>query len=153
MIIDPQNVPSRTTTIYPEQFKSQVAGRVKQALGNAAGLKNFGVNLVTLAPGSSSALRHWHTNQDEFIYVIEGEATLVTNAGGQILKPGMMAAFPAGEEDGHHLVNRSSSTVVYLEVGDRTPDERVTYPDIDLIAKTSPDGIVFTKKDGTLYDS
>ncbi len=153
MIINPENVPSRTTTIYPEQFKSLVAGRVKQALGNAAGLKNFGVNLVTLAPGSCSALRHWHTNQDEFIYVIEGEATLVTNAGGQILKPGMMAAFPAGEEDGHHLVNRSSSTVVYLEIGDRTPDERVTYPDVDLIAKTSPDGIVFTKKDGTLYDS
>ena len=153
MIIDPENVPSRTTTIYPQQFKSRIAGRAKQALGNAAGLKNFGVNLVTLAPGSCSALRHWHTNQDEFIYVIEGEATLVTNAGGEILKPGMMAAFPAGEEDGHHLVNRSSLTVVYLEIGDLTPDERVTYPDDDLVAKASPDGIIFTHKNGNLYES
>lgn len=154
MIIDPENVPSRTTTIYPDQFKPRIAGRVKQALGNAAGLKNFGVNLVTLAPGSCSALRHWHSNQDEFIYVIEGEVTLVTNAGGQILKPGMMAGFPAGEEDGHHLVNRSEATVVYLEIGDRTPDERVSYPDDDLlIAKTSPDGIIFRHKDGTLYET
>lgn len=153
MIIDPENVPSRTTSIYPEQFKPLMAGRIKQALGNAAGLKNFGVNLVTLAPGSCSALRHWHTQQDEFIYVIEGEVTLITNAGAQILKSGMMVGFPAGEEDGHQLVNKSDSIVVYLEIGDRTPDDVVNYPDDDLIAKATPNGWAFTHKDGSLYES
>ncbi|MBE9049621.1 cupin domain-containing protein [Nostocales cyanobacterium LEGE 11386] len=153
MIINPENVPSRRTSNYPEEFKPLVMGRVKQALGNAAGLKNFGVNLVTLAPGSCSALRHWHTKQDEFIYVIEGEVTLITNAGAQILTPGMMAGFPSGEEDGHQLVNRSSEVVVYLEIGDRTPEDEVYYPDDDLIAKASTDGHhIFTHKDGALYE-
>ncbi|MBW4671898.1 MAG: cupin domain-containing protein [Cyanomargarita calcarea GSE-NOS-MK-12-04C] len=152
MIIDPQNVPSRTTSNYPEQFKHLIAGRIKQALGNAAGLKNFGVNLVTLAPGSCSALRHWHTRQDEFIYVLEGEVTLITNAGSQILQPGMIVGFPASEEDGHQLVNKSQRPVVYLEVGDRTVDDEVNYPDNDLIAKASPYGWIFTHKDGTLYE-
>ncbi|MBW4631644.1 MAG: cupin domain-containing protein [Iphinoe sp. HA4291-MV1] len=153
MIIDPENVPSRKTSIYPDQFKSLMAGRVKKALGNVAGLKNFGVNLVTLEPGSCSALRHWHTRQDEFIYIIEGEVTLVSNAGAQILKPGMMAGFPAGEADGHQLVNRSNAVVVYLEIGDRSPDDQVNYPDDDLIAKASPGGWIFTHKDGVLYES
>ncbi|WP_414527998.1 cupin domain-containing protein [Nodularia chucula] len=161
MIINPENVPSRTTSNYPDKFKYVVFGRAKQALGNAAGLKNFGVNLVTLAPGSCSALRHWHTQQDEFIYVLEGEVTLVTDAGAQILTPGMMAGFPAGEEDGHQLVNRSNAVVVYLEIGDRlrrgfadrTPDDEVYYPDNDLIAKSSADGqTIFTHQDGTLYE-
>ncbi|MBW4564593.1 MAG: cupin domain-containing protein [Mojavia pulchra JT2-VF2] len=154
MIINPENVPSRTSSIYPDEFKSLVQGRVKQALGNAAGLKNFGVNLVTLEPGSCSALRHWHTRQDEFIYVIAGEVTLITNVGAQILQPGMMAGFPAGEADGHHLVNRSDAAVVYLEIGDRTSDDRAYYPDDDLIAEPSADGSrIFTHKDGTLYES
>jgi uncharacterized cupin superfamily protein len=154
MIIQPENVPSRTTSIYPDEFKPLFVGRAKQALGNAAGLKNFGVNLVTLAPGSCSALRHWHTRQDEFIYVIEGEVTLVNNAGKQILKPGMMAAFPAGEADGHQLVNHSNAVVVYLEVGDRSPDDEAYYPDDDLIAKSVADGgRIFTHKDGALYES
>ncbi|HYW18287.1 MAG TPA: cupin domain-containing protein [Nodularia sp. (in: cyanobacteria)] len=154
MIINPENVPSRTTSIYPDKFKPMVFGRVKQALGNAAGLKNFGVNLVTLAPGSCSALRHWHTRQDEFIYIIEGEVTLVTDAGAQILSPGMMAGFPGGEEDGHQLVNRSNAVVVYLEIGDRTPDDQVYYPDNDLIAQRGADGhTIFIHQDGTLYES
>ncbi|MBD2493100.1 cupin domain-containing protein [Nostoc sp. FACHB-280] len=154
MIINPDNVPSRTTSIYPEKFQHIVAGRVKKALGNAAGLKNYGVNLVTLAPGSCSSLRHWHTRQDEFIYIIEGEATLVTNEGEQILTPGMMAGFPAGEENGHHLVNRSEKIVIYLEVGDRTPDDEGYYPDDDLIAKAGVNGErIFTRKDGILYES
>jgi uncharacterized cupin superfamily protein len=152
MIINPENVPTRTTTVYPDEFKPLMAGRVKQALGNAAKLKNFGVNLVKLAPGSRSALRHWHTRQDEFIYVIEGEITLITNEGEQILKPGMMAGFPAGEENGHHLVNKSDAIVVYLEIGDRTPDDQGYYPDDDIVAKSTPDGWMFTHKDGTLYD-
>nr|WP_254658076.1 cupin domain-containing protein [Pleurocapsa sp. PCC 7327] len=102
MIIDPKDVPERRGSNYPEQFKSLVAGRVKKRLGNVAKLKNFGVNLVKLKPGSRSALRHWHTKQDEFIYILEGEATLVTNAGEQILRSGMAAGFPAGEANGHH---------------------------------------------------
>ncbi|ALF53286.1 cupin [Nostoc piscinale CENA21] len=154
MIINPDNVPNRTTSIYPEKFRHLVAGRVKKALGNAAGLKNYGVNLVTLAPGSRSALRHWHTRQDEFIYIIEGEVTLVTNEGEQILTPGMMAGFPASEENGHQLVNHSEKIVVYLEVGDRTPDDEAYYPDDDLIAKNGANGErIFTRKDGTLYES
>ncbi|MEA5553382.1 cupin domain-containing protein [Anabaena cylindrica UHCC 0172] len=154
MIINPDNVPHRTTSAYPDVFKSRIAGRIKQALGNAAGLKNFGVNLVTLAPGSCSALRHWHTQQDEFIYIIQGEITLVTNAGEQILTPGMMVGFPAGEMDGHQLVNKSPEIGIYLEVGDRTPGDEAHYPDDDLIAKSSDDGKwIFTHKDGTLYDT
>ena len=153
MIINPENVPSRTTTDYPDEFKPLIVGRVKQALGNAAKLKNFGVNLVKLAPGSRSALRHWHTRQDEFIYVIEGEITLISNEGEQILKPGMMAGFPAGEENGHQLVNKSDGIVVYLEIGDRTLGDRVNYPDDDIIAESTPDGWMFTRKDGTLYES
>jgi uncharacterized cupin superfamily protein len=152
MIINPDNVPSRTTSIYPDKFQQVVAGRVKKALGNAAGLKNFGVNLVTLAPGSASSVRHWHTRQDEFIYIIAGEPTLVTNAGEDVLKPGMMAGFPAGEENGHHLINRSDEVVIYLEVGDRTADDEACYPDDDLIAKADSNGKwFFTTKDGILY--
>ncbi|OCQ92753.1 cupin [Nostoc sp. MBR 210] len=154
MIINPDNVPSRSTSIYPEKFRPRVAGRVKKALGNAAGLKNYGVNLVTLAPGSSSSLRHWHTRQDEFIYIIEGEITLVTNEGEQILTPGMMAGFPAGEENGHQLVNNSEQIVVYLEVGDRTPDDEAYYPEDDLVAKNGVNGErIFTTRDGILYES
>ncbi|MGI8504213.1 MAG: cupin domain-containing protein [Hassallia sp.] len=153
MIINPENVPSRTTSNYPDEFKPLIVGRVKQPLGNTAGLTNFGVNLVKLAPGSCSALRHWHTRQDEFIYVIEGEITLISNDGEQILKRGMMAGFAAGEEDGHHLVNKSEAMVVYLEVGDRTLGDRANYPDDDIIAESTPDGWMFTRKDGSLYES
>jgi uncharacterized cupin superfamily protein len=151
MIINPENVPSRKTSVYPQEFQHLMHGRVKKALGNIAGIKNFGVNLVTLAPGSSSALRHWHTGQDEFIYIIQGEPTLITNSGEQILQPGMMAGFPAGEENGHQLVNKSNFDVVYLEVGDRTPNDQASYPDDDLVAKATPNGWVFTHKDGKLY--
>jgi uncharacterized cupin superfamily protein len=151
MIINPENLPQRTTSNYPEQFQKRITGRIKQALGNAAGIKNFGVNLVQLAPGSCSALRHWHSKQDEFIYVIEGEITLITDAGEQILTSGMMAGFPADEADGHHLVNKSSQVVVYLEVGDSTADDEVNYPDDDLIAKGSENGWIFLHKDGSKY--
>lgn len=152
MIIDPEKVPTERRTNYPDEFKPIVAGRVRQRLGNFAGLQNFGVNLVKLEPGSSSALRHWHSHQDEFIYILEGELTLITDAGEEILKPGMAAGFPANEANGHHLVNRSSVVGVYLEVGDRTPNDEATYPDHDLMAKTSSDGkFIFIHKDGTAY--
>ena len=150
--LDPETVEPRRGTVYPEAFKGIVAGREKRALGNALGLSNFGVNLVRLAPGAASAQRHWHTRQDEFVLVLEGEAVLRTDAGDQRLGPGMAAGFPAGVEDGHHLVNESDRDVVYLEVGDRVPGDGAHYPDIDLVAE--PDGkggYSFFKRDGTPY--
>lgn len=153
MIVDPKNVPESTGSNYPQQFKYAVAGRVKKRLGDSARLQNFGVNLVRLAPGSCSALRHWHTCQDEFIYVLEGEVTLITNSGEQVLKSGMAAGFPAGDADGHHLINHTDSDVVYLEIGDRTSGDSVNYPDDNLIAKSGDNGWIFTRKDGEIYES
>lgn len=149
--LDPSQVPSHTGTNYPDAFKAVVAGRSRQRLGDAVGLTRFGVNLVTLAPGSCSALRHWHQVQDEFIYVLMGELTLITDVGEQLLSAGMAAGFPAGQADGHHLVNRSQTIAQYLEIGDRTPHEVVSYPDVDLVAVSTPDGWCFTHKDGTPY--
>ncbi|PZD75392.1 hypothetical protein C1752_00110 [Acaryochloris thomasi RCC1774] len=151
MIIDPHQVTVETGSSYPEIFESAVAGRIKQRLGNAAGLKNFGVNLTRLAPGSRSALRHWHSHQDEFIYVLQGAITLVTGEGEQVLRAGMAAGFPAGTEDGHHLINRSDTDVAYLEVGDRTAQDRVSYPDNDLVAVQTELGWKFSHRDGAPY--
>lgn len=153
MLINPEEIPEKTNSNYPEQFKPLVAGRSKKRLGDVTGIKNFGVNLTKIAPGSCSALRHWHTQQDEFIYVLSGELILVTNDGEQTLTPGMAAGFPAGVADGHHLINRSNSEAVYLEIGDRTPADQANYPDEDLVAKDTPNGWVFTHKDGSLYNS
>ncbi|MGV2828982.1 cupin domain-containing protein [Myxosarcina sp. GI1(2024)] len=151
MLINLDFILENSSTSYPEAFKPLVAGRIRKRLGNAAGLTNFGVNLVELQPGSRSALRHWHSHQDEFIYIIQGEITLVTNDGERILTAGNMAGFPAGEPDGHHLINRSNSIVTYLEIGDRTATDTVTYPDDDLIAKRTDEGTIFTHKHGSLY--
>ena len=151
MIINPENIPEKIGSNYPEPFKALVAGRIKKRLGDAANLKNFGVNLVKLQPGSWSSVRHWHLQQDEFIYILEGEVTLVNNSGEHLLKPGDAAGFPAGEADGHHLINRSNSLVIYLEIGDRTPGDEVTYPDADLCAKSTATGWQFTHKNGQPY--
>lgn len=153
MIIDSQNVPVKQGSNYPDQFKPKVAGRLKQRLGDAVGLSNFGVNQVTLQPGGQSALRHWHTKQDEFIYVLSGELTLITDVGEQVLTAGMAAGFPAGEANGHHLVNRSDQVAVYLEVGDRTPDDQVVYPDDDLLAEYSDRGWIFKHKNGSEFSN
>jgi uncharacterized cupin superfamily protein len=149
--IDPADVAVRTGSSYPEPFRATVAGRRKQALGDAAGLRNFGVNLVRLAPGTASSLRHWHSRQDELVYVLEGEVILVTDAGEQSLGPGMAAGFPAGKADGHHLVNRSTADVVYLEVGDRSPGDEGFYPDVDLALRYVDGKLVFTRKNGEPY--
>lgn len=149
--LNPEAVSARTSSAYPEPFKALVAGRCKQALGEALGLKNFGVNLVKLPPGAYSSLRHWHMQQDEFVYVLEGELILITDTGEQILKAGMVAGFPAGKPDGHHLVNRSQAVAVYLEVGDRLPGDSATYPDVDLAFEQSLGKPVFTHKDGSPY--
>ena len=145
MIINPEQVPERKGKNYPEEFKHLVSGRTKKRLGDAVGLKNFGVNLVTLEPVSWSSIRHWHLRQDEFIYVIEGPITLVTDEGEEILQTGAMAGFPAGEANGHHLINHSDVIVSYLEIGDRTLGDQVTYPDADLSATLTEQGWKFGK--------
>jgi len=149
--IDPATVPAVTGSRYPEPFKSRVATRSKQRLGDALGLKNYGVNLTTIPPGAVSALRHWHSHEDEFIYMVSGELTLVTNDGEQRLTPGMCAGFPAAKADGHCLANRTQRDAVYLEVGDRRPKDAVTYPDDDITGQATPQGRRFTRKDGTSY--
>ena len=137
---------------YPAAFAKSMEGRTKRPLGDLFGLSNFGVNIVHLVPGARSALRHAHTRQDEFVYVVEGEPTLVTDAGDTPLKPGMCAGFKAGTGDGHHLVNRSAQDVVYLEIGDRSPGDDVDYPDDDIRVRTGPDGRKrYERKDGTPY--
>jgi uncharacterized cupin superfamily protein len=136
---------------YPEPFFSRMAKRDKRPLGDLFGLKNFGVNLTRLLPGGSSALRHAHTRQDEFVYILEGRPTLVTDAGRAALKPGMCAGFKAGTGDAHHLVNESDEDVVYLEIGDRTHGDEVNYPDDDLAVVTVDGRRRMAHKDGTLY--
>jgi uncharacterized cupin superfamily protein len=136
---------------YPEPFFSRMAKRQKRPLGDLFGLTNFGVNLTRIAPGGSSALRHAHTKQDEFVYILEGRPTLVTDAGRAPLKPGMCAGFKAGTGDGHHLVNETDEDVIYLEIGDRKPGDSALYPDDDLIAAFVDGRWRFTHKDGTLY--
>lgn len=149
--IDPAVVEPIAGSNYPAQFKPGVAGRSKQRLGDALGLKNFGVNLTTIRPGAASALRHWHTKEDEFIYMLSGELVLVTDAGEQVLTAGMAAGFPAGKADGHCFVNRSSRDAVYLEVGDRKDEDEARYPDVDLDRRNTPAGRTFCRKDGTPY--
>jgi len=147
--LDPETVPAVSGTGYPEIYRAVVAGRAKQKLGNAVGLTHFGVNLVRLAPGAASAQRHWHSHEDEFVYILEGEVELVSDAGAQTLSAGMAAGFPAGKADGHHLVNRSKRDVLYLEVGDRRPEsDEVEYPDIDMRLVHKDGKLVFTHKDG-----
>src|SRR5215470_18696406 len=143
---------ARAARGYPEPYAARVAGRERRALGDAFGLTNFGVNLTRLPPGGMSALRHTHTREDEFIYIVEGEPVLVTNAGETPLRPGMCAGFKAGSGDAHHLINRSSREVVYLEIGDRDPGDTVIYPDDDIGRALTPSGEpVFVHRDGRRY--
>jgi uncharacterized cupin superfamily protein len=148
--LDPAEVPVQSGSNYPEPYRAAVAGRSRRRLGDALGLRNFGVNLTTLPPGAASALRHWHARQDEFVYVVEGELVLVTNAGEQRLGPGDCAGFPAGVADGHQLVNRGDRPATYLEVGDRTSGDVVSYSDVDLHAVAAQTWR-FTRKDGSDY--
>ena len=148
---DPKDLVARTGSSYPAPFQAECAARLKRALGDAAGLTRFGVNLVHLNPGDWSAQRHWHSHEDEFVYVLEGEVTLVCDVGEQVLGPGMAAGFPAGAEDGHCLINRGSALAVYLEVGDRSPEDLVRYPDIDLVAEKNDGRYRFTNRKGEPY--
>lgn len=144
--------PRKRQSTYPATFAARVAGRLKRPLGDPFGLTNFGVNLTRLAPGAMSALRHAHAKQDEFVYVLEGEPTLVTDEGETPLRPGMCAGFKAGSGNAHHLINFTDRDVVFLEVGDRTSGDGAVYPDDDLGAVFDPEGRWrYTHKDGTPY--
>jgi len=149
--IDIASVPTRTSTIYPSEFAGQLTGRSKQALGNAAGLEQFGVNLTRLAPGAISALRHWHENEDAFVFVLEGEATLVEDGGETLLKAGEAAGFKAGFANGPQIANRSGRDVVYLEIGTRAGTERAHYPDDDLVYERINGKNRFMRRDGAAY--
>ena len=153
MAIEAADAPPRTKpSNYPEPFFSRMGGRLKRPLGDLFGLTNFGVNLTRLVPGGESALRHAHSKQDEFIYILEGTPTLVTDAGETVLQPGMCAGFKAGTGDAHHLVNRTGSDVLYIEIGDRSAGDTGSYPDDDIQAALNSSGQwTFTHKDGRPY--
>lgn len=145
--IDLDAVPARLGSGYPALFAAPCAVRTRRRLGDAGGLHDFGVNLMTLPPGSWSSQRHWHSEEDEFVYVLEGELTLVEDDGETVLRSGDCAAFPKGTGNGHHLQNRSVVTALYLEVGSRSPTDLTTCSDIDMMS-SSVDGR-FVRKDGT----
>jgi uncharacterized cupin superfamily protein len=146
------DVPIRARpSVYPEPFASRMAGRRKRQLGEVFGLANFGVNLTHLAPGASSALRHAHTKQDEFVYILEGNPSLHTNDGITRLAPGMCAGFKAGTGDAHRLVNETPLEVVYLEIGDRTAGDEASYPDDDIQATLVDAKWQFVHKNGSPY--
>jgi uncharacterized cupin superfamily protein len=140
-----------TRTGYPPPLDRMVFGRERRRLGNAVGLDQFGVNLTTLKPGAGSALRHWHQNEDEFVYILEGEVVLIEDAGESVLKPGDAAGFKANNPDGHHLVNRTDRDVAYLEIGTRLKHERAEYPDVDLVMIRDDNGAHYTHKNGKPY--
>jgi uncharacterized cupin superfamily protein len=150
--LDPAAVSPRSSSFYPEPFRSRVLPREKRALGHALGLTKIGVNLTTLPPGKESSMRHFHTLEDELVFVIEGEVVLVTDEGEQILTPGLCAGFPAGSKNAHQLVNRSNRPARYLEISNRDPEDSAEYSDVDLAYRKGADGsAVFTHRNGEPY--
>ena len=150
--IDIDRVPVKTGSIYPAPFKAMADARARQALGDAGGLTQFGVNLTRLPPGAATAQRHWHEAEDELVFVVSGELVLVEEGGETLLRAGEAAAFKAGHADGHHLVNRSGEDAVVLEIGTRAGEERAHYPDVDLVYEKRGGKIRFTNKAGEAYD-
>jgi uncharacterized cupin superfamily protein len=150
--IDIAKLPVDRRTNYPAPLDRVVIGRERKRLGNAIGLDQFGVNLTTLKPGAASALRHWHHNEDEFVYMLEGELVLIEDGGETVLKPGDAAGFKANAANGHHLVNKAGRDAVYLEIGTRAEHERVDYSDADLVMIRDETGSRYTRKDGSRYD-
>lgn len=149
--LDPQAVEETRGSLYPEPFKSRMGERAKRRLARACGMSKLGVNLVTLGPGGQSALRHWHTLEEEFVYLLEGEVVLVTNEGEQTLRAGQCAGYPAGSRDGHHFINRSARPARYLEIGTNVDGDQAFYPDDDLMWIETADGMVAARKDGRRY--
>lgn len=151
-VIDRSRVPVKAGSIYPEPYASEMKGRSSLRLGDAGGLTQFGVNLVTLEPGAKSSLRHWHRNEDEFVMVTTGTCTLIEDAGATVMHPGDCAAFPAGDTNGHHFVNRSGRVATFLVVGTRSAHEVATYSDVDMVAEIKAGRATFTHKDGTPWE-
>jgi uncharacterized cupin superfamily protein len=149
--IDVAKLAVDTRTNYPVPFDRVVLGRERKRLGNAVGLDQFGVNLTTLKPGAASALRHWHENEDELVYILQGEVVLIEDDGETLLKPGDAAGFRANSRIGHQLVNRTTADAVFLEVGTRAKYERVDYPDVDLMVVRDDKGMRYTHKNGEPY--
>ncbi len=149
--IDIAKLAADTRTNYPPPFDRVVVGRERKRLGNAVGLDQFGVNLTTLKPGAASALRHWHENEDELVYILEGEVALIENEGETVLKPGDAAGFKANSGVGHQLINRSNRDAVYLEVGTRSKHERVEYPGVDLLVVRDDKGMRYVHRNGEPY--
>jgi uncharacterized cupin superfamily protein len=149
--LDPETLTPRTGSGYPEPYRSRCVPREKRALGDALGLTKIGINQTTLPPGKESSMRHWHTHEEEFIYVLSGEVVLCTDAGEQLLTAGMCAGFPLGTQDGHCLVNRGSRPAVYLEVSNRDPADGAHYADVDLKFHGVNAAVRFTRKDGTHF--
>lgn len=149
--IRPLDLPGRSSSGYPEPYRSQVLPREKRALGDAAGLTRIGVNHTTLGPGAASSMRHWHTREDEFVYLLSGELVLVTNAGERVIRAGECAGFPAGHADGHQLLNRGAVPAVYLEISNRDDGDAVEYPDVDLRWNAPGAPGRYTHKDGRPY--
>jgi uncharacterized cupin superfamily protein len=149
--IDISRAVVRTKGVYPQPHTSITDGREKAAIGNVAGLTQFGVNLTRLKPGAASALRHWHEQEDEFVYVLEGELVLIEDGGETMLKPGDCAGFKAGVSNGHHLVNKSPRDALYLEIGTRAATERGHYPDVDLVFERDQNGMRFLHRSGEPY--
>ena len=152
VIRDPKAIEGRRTTIYPKEFAAGYERRIKRALTGEMGLTQFGVNLTTLEPGGESALRHWHRTEDEAIYVLEGEITLIDEAGETVLTAGMAAGFPSGEPNGHQLVNKSARPATYLEIGTRAQDDDVVYSDVDMRLENRGRVFRFFHKDGSPYE-
>lgn len=150
--IDLDRVPVETGSGYPAPFKPMAAARARQALGDAGGLTQFGVNLTRLPPGAATAQRHWHETEDELVFVVSGELVLIEDGGETPLRAGEAATFKAGHADGHHLLNRSAADAVVLEIGTRASDERCQYPDIDLVYEKRGGKIHFTNRAGEPYD-
>ena len=148
-VIDQSKVAARTGSIYPSPYAEMMAGRSSLRLGDAGGLTQFGANLVTLAPGALSSLRHWHQNEDEFVMVTEGVCTLVQDEGETEMRSGDCAAFPAGHTNGHHFVNRTAQVARFLVVGTKASSEVATYSDVDLRVEMGGGKARFTYKDGT----
>ena len=148
-VIDLSKCPVKTGSIYPEPYASQMAGRSSLRLGDAAGLTQFGANLVTLEPGARSSLRHWHRAEDEFVMVTEGELVLLQDEGEYLLRPGDCAAWKAGDPNGHCLVNRTDRPARFLVVGTKAAHEVATYSDVDFILERKDGAASFTYRDGT----
>jgi uncharacterized cupin superfamily protein len=149
--IDPSALTPVVGTLYPSPFDEPCRARARTKLGDAAGISQFGVNLLHLPPGAWSSQRHWHTSEDEFVYVLSGEVVLITDGGEEVLRAGDAAGFPAGDRNGHCLQNRSDSHARVLEIGTRVPGDAAYYSDIDMVAPAGGEPAIYTHRDGTPY--